>query len=99
MFNDHLSPWQNVLNNLFVVIMKLFNYFTLMIAVFMMSIIYATDTVSNTYLAQEEAPGEEAPAEEVKEEEAQAEDTPTEEVKEEGLGEETEKASKEKPEN
>ena len=26
-------------------------------------------------------------------------DTPTEEVKEEGLGEETEKASKEKPEN
>ena len=52
----------------------------------------------------EEVKEEEAPAEEVKEEEAPAEeaaseDTPTEEVKEEGLGEETEKASKEKPEN
>ena len=47
---------------------------------------------------------EETPAEEVKEEEAPAaeataEETPTEEVKEEDLGEETEKASKEKPEN
>ena len=31
--------------------------------------------------------------------EAASEDTPAEEVKEEGLGEETEKASKEKPEN
>ena len=46
----------------------------------------------------------ETPVEEVKEEEAPAEeaaseDTPAEEVKEEGLGEETEKASKEKPEN
>ena len=45
--------------------------------------------------AVEEAPAsEEAPADEVK-----VEETPVEEVKEEGLGEETEKASKEKPEN
>ena len=47
----------------------------------------------------EEAPAEEAASEETPTEEVKAEETPVEEVKEEDLGEETEKASKEKPEN
>ena len=47
----------------------------------------------------EEVKVEETPTEEVKVEEAPAEEAASEEVKEEGLGEETEKASKEKPEN
>ena len=47
----------------------------------------------------EEVKVEETPTEEVKVEEAPAEEAAAEEVKEEGLGEETEKASKEKPEN